>query len=290
MAEEVAEVVTEVADAGVVEVTEVAEGTQDEGSKAFVDSMLESIDDANITGSKTWDTLKGKDATELAKYIMELKSFTGKKGDIPKADASEEDWNEFHTKLGRPESIDGYDFELNSEFKELVGDESLPYYEGIVGTIQEQAFKLGASSEQAEAAVDALMANVAEQETASRKALEESTENNLNALKTEWGDGFDAISNSIDAMMKNNGMTQEQVDWARKSGIFSEPSLAIPLAKIAAGFADDPEIGVAQESTQSGVQDRITSLEYEMQPFIKRGDNIPQHLLDQRNTLYAKLK
>ena len=40
MAEEVAEVVTEVADAGVVEVAEVVEGTPDEGSKAFVDSML----------------------------------------------------------------------------------------------------------------------------------------------------------------------------------------------------------------------------------------------------------
>jgi hypothetical protein len=288
MADEVVEGAEVVEEVAVEEVAEVVEESTE--NKAFVDSMLESIEDDNIKGSKTWDTLKGKDATELAKYIMELKSFTGKKGDIPKADASEDEWNEFYTKLGRPESIEGYDFELNSDFKELIGDESLPYYEGIVGTIQEQAFKMGASSEQAEAAVDSLLSLVAEQTEATNKLLEETAEKNLNALKTEWGDGFDAMANSIDAMMKNHGMTQEQVDWAKDSGILSEPALAIPLAKIAAGFADDPEIGIAQTTTQSGVQDRITEIEYEIQGFLKTGEPIPAHLHEQRNTLYAKLK
>jgi translation initiation factor 2 alpha subunit (eIF-2alpha) len=284
VAEEVAEETIEVA------TEETSTTTTQETEKAFVDSMLESITDEDLKSSKMWDNLKGKDANEFAKYVSELKSFTGKKGDIPKEGASEDEWNAFYEKLGRPDSVEGYDFELNDDFKAIVGDESLPYYEGIVGTIQEQAFKLGASSEQAEQAVDSLLSLVAEQTEATNKALNEQTEANINALKTEFGDGYDAINDGIVALLENNGMTSEQADYFKESGVLSEPSLAIPLAKIAAKFADDPEIGHHQTTTQSGIQDQISEVQFEMQTFLKSGDKIPDHLLTKRNELFAKLK
>ena len=102
---------------------------------SFVSSMLDQIEDAEIKDAGFWKNLEGKDATEVGKYIKELQSFAGKKGDIPKPDASEEEWGEFYGKLGRPENIDGYDFTIGDEFRELVGEDSAPFFEKAVELI-----------------------------------------------------------------------------------------------------------------------------------------------------------
>jgi hypothetical protein len=255
-----------------------------------MESFLESMTDEDVKGHKMWENLKGKDANEVGRYFKELKSFTGKKGDIPGKDATDEQWGEFYSKLGRPESADAYDFEIGQEFVDLVGAEAMPYYEGLIGTIKDQAFAMGASSDKAEAAVDSLLAMVAEQTEGVNAELAKVTEANKAALEKEFGDGFDSINSSIDALMKNNGMTQEQVDWARENGIFTEPAIAIPLAKLAAKFADDEEIGHHQTQTQSGVADQIAALDHEMGEFIAKGDAIPQYMHDKRNELWAKVK
>jgi hypothetical protein len=287
MAEEAEVVVEEVV---VEEVAEVAEVAEKDDSPAFMESMLESMTDEDVKGHKMWENLKGKSADEVGRYFKELKSFTGKKGDIPGKDAKDEEWSEFYSKLGRPESTDAYDFEIGQEFKDLVGEDSMPYYEGIIGTIKEQAFAMGADSDKAEAAVDSLLALVAEQTEGVNKELAKVAEENLATLEKEFGDGFDAINGSIDALMMNNGMTKEQVEWARENGIFTEPAIAIPLAKLAAKFEDDPEIGHHQTQTQAGVADQIAELDHQMGEYIAKGDAIPQYMHDKRNELWAKVK
>ena len=89
-------------------VEEVAEETPvEESSESFVDSMLSQIDNEDVKSAGFWKNLEGKDANEVGKYIKELQSFAGKKGDIPKSDASQEEWDAFYNKLGRPENVDG---------------------------------------------------------------------------------------------------------------------------------------------------------------------------------------
>jgi coenzyme F420-reducing hydrogenase alpha subunit len=272
--------------------TEVTESTPEttEASQAFSDTFIGSIEDEELRGKLEGYNLGGKSADDVAKYLAELKSFTGKKGDIPKPDASPEEWAEFYGKLGRPESADAYDVALTDEFKELVGDDSMAHYESMVDTIKAQAFEMGANADQAEAAVTSMIELVAGQLEASNKELAKQAEENEAALKTEWGDGYETISNSVDALMKNNGMTQEQVDWARENGVFSEPALAIPLAKIAAKFADDPEIGHHQTQTQNGIQDQIKETEFQITDYMSRGESVPKHLMEKRNDLYSRAK
>jgi len=165
-----------------------------------------------------------------------------------------------------------------------------PTWEKEDALLKEQAFKMGANNSQADSAVDALLSLVADQTETTNKALNEQTEANINALKTEFGDGYDAINDGIVAMLEDNGMTSEQATFFKDSGVLSEPSLAIPLAKIAAQFADDPEIGHHQTSTQSGLQDQIADVEGEMQRLVKSGEPIPKRMLEKRNSLYSKLK
>ena len=115
-----------------------------EATPGFVESMLEQISDDDVKSSPMWKELAGKSADEFGQYVKELKSYVGKKGDIPKADATDEEWNEFYSKLGRPESVEGYDFVLNEDFKEVVGD-GIDFYNSALDGFKEQVFKLGAT-------------------------------------------------------------------------------------------------------------------------------------------------
>jgi len=261
-----------------------------EADLTFSDSFIGSVENEELRTKLEGFNLGGKTADEFGKYLAELKSFTGKKGDIPKEGASDDEWNAFHTKLGRPDNVEGYDFELNDDFKTLVGEESLPYYEGIVNTIKAEAFKMGASNSMADSAVDALLSMVADQTEATNKALNEQNEANVTTLKTEFGDGYDAINDGIVAMLENNGMTAEQAEFFKSSGVLSEPSLMIPLSKIAASFADDPEIGHHQTSTQSGIDDQIAESTHEMSEYLRKGEPVPKHLKEKVNSLWAKKK
>jgi len=280
MSEEVAEVVEEAVEEVAVEakVSEVP----------FSDTFIESITDEDVKENKMWENLKGKDANEIARYMSELKSFAGKKGDIPKSDATDEEWAEFYGKLGRPESTEGYEFSMNDEFKELVG-EGAPFFEKAIDGFKEQAFKMGASPEKADQLVDWYLGIAADQIGETNKAIEEQGKENDKALRTEWGSSYDGIYDGIKAMMTNNGMSQEQIDYADKLGVFKDPAIAIPLAKISAKFADDPEIGHHQTRTVNGLKDQLTHAEMERKPYLVSGEKVPAHLTTKINELYVKI-
>ncbi len=280
--EEVVETVEEVS----TEETPVEESnTQPE---SFVGSMLSQIEDESIKEAGFWKNLEGKDATEVGKYIKELQSFAGKKGDIPKPDATDEEWSEFYSKLGRPESTDGYDFTVGDEFRELVGEDSAPFFEKAVEGFKEQAYAMGASSEKAEELVDWYLGMVAQEIEESNAAMKEADEAMDKELRGEWGDGYDGMMNGITAMLKANGMPEENLQFAIDSGLLRDPALAITLGNIASRFQDDPEIGHHQTSTMAGLTDQLFDVEREIKDYIRRGEKIPPHILEKRNTLGEK--
>ena len=256
--------------------------------ESFVGSMLSQIEDDEVKEAGFWKNLEGKDATEVGKYIKELQSFAGKKGDIPKPDATEEEWAEFYSKLGRPESTDGYDFTVGDEFRELVGEDSAPFFEKAVEGFKEQAYAMGASSEKAEELVDWYLGMVAQEIEESNTAMKEADEAMDKELRGEWGDGYDGMMNGITAMLKANGMPEENLQFAIDSGLLRDPAFATTLANIATRFQDDPEIGQHQTSTMAGLTDQIFDVETEIKGYIKRGEKIPVHILEKRNTLGEK--
>lgn len=256
--------------------------------KAFVDSMLEQITDEEIKTSKMWDALKGKDANELGKYIKELKSFTGKKGDIPKEDASQEEWDAFYSKLGRPESPEGYDFAMNDEFKQLVGAEA-PFFESAIEGFKEQAYALGASPEKAEALIDWYLDKVATQINESREAMNEFNEKQDAELRKEWGANYDGLYDANKAMLKRFGADQDTINELDSSGVLRNPVLAKTLAKINKEFADDPQIGHMQTTTMSGIRDQLEDVNSQIADNMKKGVPNPAHLLSKRIDLMNKL-
>ena len=190
-------------------VEEVAEETPVEESSSFVDSMLSQIDNDDIKSAGFWKNLEGKDANEVGKYIKELQSFAGKKGDIPKSDATDEEWSAFYQKLGRPENIEGYDFTIGDEFRELVGEDSIPYFEKTIDKIKEQAFQMGASSDQAENMVNIFLESVADSVEENNTENKQMFEEMEKELRTEWGEEYDGMMNGIESMLSANGFRDQ---------------------------------------------------------------------------------
>lgn len=295
MAEEatITEEVTTEATGEAVETVETAEVEATESTtttdKAFVDAMLDGLEDEDVKSAKFWNNLKGKDANELAKYVKELNSFAGKKGDIPKEDASEEEWEAFYAKMGRPEDVSGYEFGLNDEFKELVGENASPFFEKAVEGFKEQSHKLGLDPKRAEELVDWYLDMVAGQTADSNKVMEELATERDTQLKNEWGDEYDGLYKGNQALLKRFGMTQEGIEAAEASGILKEPELAITLAKINSQFEDDPQIGHMQTKTTAGLQDQLAEANMEIANYIQKGDKVPPHIAKKRMDLMDKL-
>ena len=277
----------------VVEETPVEEaGPVEESSESttnFVDSMLEQIEDEDVKSAGFWKNLEGKNANEVGQYIKELNSFAGKKGDIPKKDATDEEWNEFYSKLGRPESPESYDFDVNDDFKKAVGEESMPYFEQAVKGFKEQAYKLGANTDQAEEMLDWYLSMMVDSTTAQKETLEEEAKQKDIELRKAWGDQYDGMERGIEALLRSNGMEDEHIEWAKKSGILKEPTLAITLGNIASRFEDDPEIGHHQTKTLAGLQDQLAEINMDVVEYIRTGEKVPPHIAQKRKDLMDKL-
>ena len=286
MSEEVNEETTEET---AVEETAAEETTNTQSTASFVDSMLEQIDDEDIKDAGFWKNLEGKDATEVGKYIKELQSFAGKKGDIPKSDASEEEWAEFYSKLGRPESVKDYDFTIGDEFAEMVGEDSMPFFEKSIQGFKEQMFSLGASAEKAEEVVNWYLGQVAEELEESEAAMKEAEEEMEKELRNQWGDEYDGMVNGIVAMLKANGMPESNMELAFEAGLLKDPALAVTLGNIAARFQDDPEIGHHQTNTMAGVRDQLAETDMEVLEYVKKGVKVPPHIAQRRIDLMNKL-
>ena len=277
----------------VVESTEevVEETPAEESSEqvAFVDNMLSQIDNEDIKSAGFWKNLEGKNANEVGQYIKELQSFAGKKGDIPKSDATEEEWSEFYQKLGRPENIEGYDFEIGDEFVEIVGEDSIPFFNSIVEGFKEKVFSMGANAEQAEELTNWYLETVANQITSSNADVEDYNKSLDEDLRNQWGDEYNGMLMGIENLLTANGMPEENVGYLKESGVLKEPTFANALAKIASKFADDPEIGHHQTKTVAGLQDQLADVNMDIAEYIKSGTKIPQHVAQKRQDLMNKL-
>ena len=270
-------------------VEEVAEETPVEESSSFVDSMLSQIDNDDIKSAGFWKNLEGKVANEVGKYIKELQSFAGKKGDIPKSDATDEEWSAFYQKLGRPENIEGYDFTIGDEFTELVGEDSIPYFEKTIDKIKEQAFQMGASSDQAENMVNIFLESVADSVEENNTENKQMFEEMEKELRTEWGEEYDGMMNGIEAMLTANGFPEENMQFLKDSGMLKDPAFAITMGNIASKFADDPEIGHHQTNTMAGVRDQLAEVNMDIAEYIKSGNKVPPHIAQKRQDLMNKL-
>ena len=124
----------------------------------------------------------------LAKTAIHAQSMVGaEKIAIPGNWANDDDWNGVYTKLGRPESSDGYDLK-NPEGVDNIDNDVKGWYQGL-------AHEAGLNNRQAQKIYDAYIAKSAEMAPENTELSEEQIEIQKGetelTLKKEWGKAFD---------------------------------------------------------------------------------------------------
>ena len=132
-----------------------------------------------------------KDIQGLAKsYIHAQKMVGADKIPVPNKYATEDDWNEVYSKLGRPESPDGYSFDTK----------------GIDGSglksFAEHAHKMGLLPQQANEMVKWYQGNVDATTQENNTKAEKARNDSVIALKKEYGQAYDNKLKAASAMAK----------------------------------------------------------------------------------------
>lgn len=143
-----------------------------------------------------------KHPNDVITSYRNLEKLTGQLDKIIKMPVTNDpkEWNEFYTKLGRPESADKY---------------TIPVPEGDKGEFAGLAkgwfHEAGISQAQATKLAEKWNGHIAEQQKTAQTKAEQANQIQLNELKQAWGANYDANAAVVDNAAATFGMSDEQV-------------------------------------------------------------------------------
>lgn len=173
-------------------------------------SWLESLDeeDRALAQSRAWDSPK----KALTSY-RELERLKGVPPDrlvtLPSEDDDPEAWNNVYRKLGAPEKPDEYDIAVD------IQDENR------LNQFREVAHKIGLTKKQAAALAEfdaQFMSSLSEQRM---QQTQEQIQKEEEALKREWGDGYDRNLQAARKAAQTYGFTEEEIDKLQSISSYS---------------------------------------------------------------------
>lgn len=208
------------------------------------------------SGSQDWraslpDDIRGapalesiKDVTGLAKSYLHAQSMIGRdRVALPSPTATPEELNEFYTKLGRPESPDGYKL-TEEQIEGLTPDpEGTKWAQGLF-------HKYGLTPAQADGIFKEFRAHVGDQVKNLQSSRLTAQTEALEKLKAEWpGEKYD-----VNVQLANRALStfgdSDLVEYLRVSGEGNNPQFIKLFAKIGSQLSEDRAFGSA--ATNSG--------------------------------------
>jgi hypothetical protein len=244
-------------------------------TKSGYDNMQEFIKtlDPELQSHKSWS--KFKTPQELAKSYSELEKLVGKKGEIPKQDATKEEWDLFYSKLGRPEKVEDYKIGIRDELKG--GEERL-----------NKALQLAHDAGITKAQADKLFAGLMEQEVEMVKGIDAQRAELLAAEETKlrqtWGHGFDKMADVVERFEKSLGI----FETFEQKGLNTDADLLILLGNLASRLGEDPEVNVARSSTPAGLDAELSEINTQIKEYLKKGEKVPKHLTQRREDIFNR--
>lgn len=190
-----------------------------------------------------------KDFPTLAKNFVDAHKFIGGSVRVPKEDAPQEEWDKFYSKLGRPESADGYQFPL----PDVAAGE---WNKAAVDSFKKAAHGLGLTPRQAQG----LMAMYADMERQAIKERGGQTQARIGELQSEWGAAFKnnlAIARSATRQL----FGQKFIDMLNRTGLGDDPDLIRGMLRVGKDLMEDGviEIGEGFDSLSS-VKEQLDSV------------------------------
>ena len=178
----------------------------------------------------------------LAKsYINATRMIGTDKVAIPNKNFTEDQWNEFYNKVGRPETPDKYNLSFKSD--------NFPTDEGQIKTFQENAHKLGLSTDQAQGILD-YYKNLTESSAKQQQVdLETSQAQSQQLLKEEWGKNYEANLKRAAGVAKAN-LSPKVLDLQMQDGsrLGDNVDVIKGFAKIANLLSEDKIVATESET------------------------------------------
>jgi hypothetical protein len=187
---------------------------------------------------------KFTEADALAKsYINAVKMIGQDKIAIPTNNSTQEAWDEAYNKLGRPESAEKYDLDINSEIVAMD--------ENQIKSFAEQSHKLGLNNKQAQGILEFYKNNMEGSVQQSKIDIETSQAQAEQHLRQEWGRDYDAKVKQAGAVAKANmpGVLDLVLQDGTRVGDNSE--IIKGFSKIASMFAEDKMVTTESENVDS---------------------------------------
>jgi hypothetical protein len=197
----------------------------------------------------------------LAKsYINATRMIGQDKVAVPNENSTDDQWNEVYGKLGRPESADKYQLEVQSETASLD--------EGAIKQFAENAHKLGLNNKQAQGILEFYKNSMEGSIQQARVDTETAQANAEQELRKEWGRSYDENIKKAGAIAKAN-MSEDILNMELKDGtrIGDHPSVIKGFASIANLMSEDKLV-----STESENVDRGTDYEAEISKLVNDRD------------------
>lgn len=267
------------------------QGGQDDKSGAKqVSDWREMLSDDELKEHPSIQDLQTPD--DVVKKLVNAEKKIGRdKLAIPGENATEDEWDEFYQKLGRPEKPDEYelpqeglpeDFEPNEEF---------------LNVMQQEAHEAGLSKQQfAKIARRIINANVEHQQK-QQQQQQEQKEQQLTALKKEWGEAFDQnVGLAKEAVERIGGDELKQA--LNQTGLGDNPALVKAFAEVGKFVKQDEVIGEGGKAslrmTPDEVDKEVERVKKENQDILTSPANqqqrqqVAQQLYELRQKKYAQ--
>lgn len=184
-------------------------------------SGIEGID-TEIVGDPSLKAIN--DVPSLIKsYVNAQKLIGADKVVIPKADAPQEDWNNFYAKMGKPSSLE--------EFK-VEPIENGAIEQEFTDAFKQAAFEANLLPHQAQKLLAAMNDYEAQANEAFVAQSKEKFEAAVTELKGEWGDAFESKVKMANDLARDFG-GQELLDHLKNTGIGADPMIVKAFVKMA---------------------------------------------------------
>ena len=200
------------------------------------------------------DITKFNSAEELAKSYINAQTLIGR-DNIPMP-VTEDDWANTYNRLGRPETADGYELQVDSE---AINPE-------FQQSFLEKAHSLGLSNKQVQALTEwNLSLSDGSEEVALQQ--EQATQEAVESLKKDWGNAFEQNVNIANRAL-NEFVSSEDIDFITETEIggvklADHPVMARILHNVGKGLMEDVKFeGKGNELVLSPneLQDKQSSL------------------------------
>ena len=169
---------------------------------------------------------------DVVKKLVNAEAMIGKDRVIlPGKDATPEQWNEFHTKMGRPETIDGYDF---SQTETEVSEDSTKQ-------VRDLAFQLGLDKKGGAVLHNALGEAAKRGQDLQKEQIENYAKESMEFFTKEWGQAKDQNMEMAKNAVREFG-GDELVEMLDQTGLGNRKEVINAFYKAGRAIAEDGDL------------------------------------------------